>query len=59
MRDRELQLLNISVKLPDEETAETFNAGTLDKEVQPVNMRFASVTAAVLSNGTVARELQF
>ena len=38
MRDRELQLLNILVKLPDEETAETFNAGTLDKEVQPVNM---------------------
>jgi hypothetical protein len=45
-------------KLPDEETAETFNAGTLDKEVQPENMLLAFVTATVLNNGTVTREVQ-
>ena len=58
MRDRELQLRNMLVKLPDEETAETFNAGTLDKEAQPENMLLAFVTATVLNNGTVTREVQ-
>ena len=46
------------LKLPDEDTAETFSAGTLDKEVQPLNMLLAFVTAVVLNNGTVAKELQ-
>ena len=58
MRDRELQLENILPKLPDEETADTLSAGTLDKEEQPLNINCMLVTAAVLSNGMVTRGKQ-
>ena len=58
MRDRELQLENILPKLPDEETADTLSAGTLDKEEQPLNINCMLVTAAVLSNGMLVSELQ-
>lgn len=57
MRDRELQPLNILLKLPDEETVETFRAGTLDKETQSLNMPDMLVTAAVLNNGMVAKDV--
>ena len=58
IRDRELQLPNMLVKLLAEETAVTLSAGTLDKEVQPLNMEFVFVTATVLNNGTVVRLVQ-
>lgn len=58
MRDRELQPTNMLLKLADEETEETFNAGTLDKELQLLNMLLIFVAAAVLNNGTVAKEVQ-
>ena len=58
MRERELQLENIPLKLPDEETAETVSAGSADKEVQLANIEFTSVTAAVLNNGMWVKLLQ-
>ena len=57
MRDRELQPTNMLLKLADEETEETFNAGTLDKELQLLNMPPIFVAAAVLNNGTVVKDL--
>ena len=58
MRERELQAANMLLKLPDEETAETLKAGTLDREPQLLSMLLIFVTAAVLSNGMAAKELQ-
>ena len=51
MRERELQLENMPLKLPDEETAETVSAGSADKEPQLANILPMSVTAALLNNG--------
>lgn len=58
MRDRELQFLNMLLKLPDEETAVKTRAGTLDREKQPSTRPIALVTAAVLNNGMVVKDVQ-
>ena len=57
MRESELQPLNILLKLPDEETVVTSRAGTLDKEVQSLNIPDRLVAAAVLSKGIVAKDV--
>jgi hypothetical protein len=58
MRDRELQFLNMLVKVPDEETAVRTRAGTLDRDWQPSTRLVALVTAAVLNNGMVVKDVQ-
>tara|TARA_R110000772_G_scaffold188681_2_gene299718 strand:- start:807 stop:1055 length:249 start_codon:yes stop_codon:yes gene_type:complete len=57
MRDKELQPLNMLLKLPDEETVVVLSAGTLDKEVQSLNIPDRLVAAAVLSKGIAARDV--
>jgi hypothetical protein len=58
IREREGQLLNMLLKLADEETVETVRAGMADKELHPLNMLFMFPTFAVLNSGIACKQLQ-
>jgi hypothetical protein len=58
MREREVQLVNISPKKPVV-TADTLRAGTLTRDVQPEKKKRMSVSAAKLNIGMLVRDKQF